>query len=244
MAISCELLTQQRAMSNSPIFSTLHSLALSHRKQLATTSSQHNIPTVHGKVTPSKLKSDPNVKFCRLLGKVTPSKLWLNSNPKVKLCRLLGKVTPCKVWLNQCPKVKLCRLLGKIMPSKLWPKLCPKVKSCRLLGKITPSKLWSKLCPKVKFWRLLGKVMPQSRVRPVKVKLTRLLGRWTRQRGDGAVKCVTPSKEISASDVSSSIKKHHAACNWVGQDCCFCLCEALFLQSLVQLQSHCFLHLL
>ena len=28
------------------------------------------------------------------------------------------------------------------------------------------------------------------------------------------------------------------------QDCCFCLCEALFLQSLVQVQSHCFLHLL
>ena len=34
---------------------------------------------------------------------------------------------------------------------------------------------------------------------------------------NGVVKCVTPSKENSASEVSSSIiKKHHAACNWVG----------------------------
>ena len=43
---------------------------------------------------------------------------------------------------------------------------------------------------------------------------------WKTKRiscSNGVVKCVTPSKENSASEVSSSIiKKHHAACNWVG----------------------------
>lgn len=32
---------------------------------------------------------------------VTPSKLWLNKSPKVQVCRLLGSVTPAKVWLCQ-----------------------------------------------------------------------------------------------------------------------------------------------
>ena len=39
---------------------------------------------------------------------------------KVKVCRLLGKVTPSKLRLKQKPKVKVCKLLGKMTPSKLW----------------------------------------------------------------------------------------------------------------------------
>ena len=82
-----------------------------------------------------------------LLGKVTPSRLWLNISsespsfascsarslhqgfgqnvpPKVKLCKLLGKVTPSRLWSNESfPKVKLCKLLGKVTPSRLWLKI-------------------------------------------------------------------------------------------------------------------------
>ena len=61
-------------------------------------------------------------KCCRLLGKVTPSKLWSKPLPKVKLRRLLGKSTPSKLWLNFSAKVKVCRLLGQMTPSKLWLK--------------------------------------------------------------------------------------------------------------------------
>ena len=195
-----------------------------------------------GKVTCSKLwlKRSPIVKFCRLLGKVTSSKLWSNRSPKVKLCRLLGKVTCSKLWLKWYPKVNFCRLWGKVIPSKLrsnltpnvkfrrlfgkvtsdklWLKIDPNVKFYRLSGKITPSKLWLNLSPKVKFCRLLGKITP-SKLRSnsyPKVKLIRLLGRWKRPTWDAVVKCVTPSKESSASEVSSPFKKHHAACNWVG----------------------------
>ena len=56
----------------------------------------------------------PKVKVCRLLGKVTPSKLWLNfRKPKVNVCRLLGKMTPCKLWLNSRRKVKVCSCLAR-----------------------------------------------------------------------------------------------------------------------------------
>ena len=55
--------------------------------------------------------SDPNVKFCKLWGKVTPSKLWS--------CKMLGKVTFTKLWLNSSPKVKLIRMFP---PPKNTPK--------------------------------------------------------------------------------------------------------------------------
>ena len=42
---------------------------------------------------------------------MTPSKLWLYRGPtKVKVCRLLGKVTPSKLWLKSRAKVKNRRL--------------------------------------------------------------------------------------------------------------------------------------
>ncbi|CAK9069907.1 unnamed protein product [Durusdinium trenchii] len=70
---------------------TLNSRKQSSRKQL-------------GKVMLSKelgSKARPKVKVCRLLGRKTPSKLWLNLWPKVKVCKQVGKVTPDKLWLKE-----------------------------------------------------------------------------------------------------------------------------------------------
>ena len=38
-----------------------------------------------------------NVKVCKLLGSLMPSKLWLKSQPNVKLCRLLSRWMPSKL---------------------------------------------------------------------------------------------------------------------------------------------------
>ena len=125
----------QRTTSNASFFSTWHSLALSHRKQLIPTSLQCNILKVPGKVTLSRLwsKSSPKIKVSRLSGKVTPSRLWLKSCPKDKLRRLLGNVTPSKLWLKWYPKVIYSRLSGKVTRSKLWLNWFPKIKFCRLV---------------------------------------------------------------------------------------------------------------
>ena len=40
----------------------------------------------------------PNVKLWRLLGRFTPSRLWLKLSPNVKLWRLLGRFTPSRLW--------------------------------------------------------------------------------------------------------------------------------------------------
>ena len=54
------------------------------------------------------------VRVCRL-----SFNLCLNACPKVKVCRLLSKVTPSKLWLKSSPKVIVCSLLGKVTPPKL-----------------------------------------------------------------------------------------------------------------------------
>lgn len=83
-----KLSDQQRATRNtqhlpvlifSPHDNWHSSLALSHHKQLTTMPLQRNILKVPGKVTPCKL--------------VTSCKFWLRLLPNVKLCRLFGKVT-------------------------------------------------------------------------------------------------------------------------------------------------------
>lgn len=48
--------------------------------------------------------------------------------PKNKLCKVPGKVTCSRLWLNEQPKVKLRRLSGKIKRSRCSLKLYPRVK--------------------------------------------------------------------------------------------------------------------
>ena len=129
-------------------------------------------------------KTERWLKLSRLLGKDTPSRLWLNSKPNVKVWRLLGRVTCSRLWSKSLPNVKVWRLLGRITRSRLWSKSLPNVKVWRLLGRVTPSRLWLNRYPNVKVWRLLGRVTP-SRLwlnRYPNVKVWRLLGRITPSR--------------------------------------------------------------
>ena len=90
----------------------------------------------------------PNLKLWRLDGKVTRSRLWLESLPRLKLWRLDGKVTRSRLLLNFSPKLKLRRLNGNATDSRLWFKSLPKLKLWRLDGKITCSRLWLKFVPR------------------------------------------------------------------------------------------------
>ena len=90
-----------------------------------------------------RLDHSPTNKLCRLLGRVTPSRLSLKSRPNVKLWRLLGRITSFRLWSKHSPNVKLCRLLGRVTSSRLWLKSRPNDKLWRL-GRVTPFRLWSK----------------------------------------------------------------------------------------------------
>ena len=103
------------------------------------------------------LNSSPKVKVCRLLGRVTSSKLCLKWNPNVKLCNAGGKFTCSKLLLNLYPRLRCLRSPGKSTPSKAWVKQKPKLRAWRLLGSCTRSRLWLKQSPKVKVSRS-GKV--------------------------------------------------------------------------------------
>ena len=50
-------------------------------------------------------KIDLEERHCKVLRKVTCSRLWLKSHPNVKLSRLLGRVKPSILWLS--PNFKL-----------------------------------------------------------------------------------------------------------------------------------------
>ena len=116
---TCPRKTPIKATSNAFFFSTWCSLALSHRKQLTTTSLQRNMLKVPGKVTPSKLWLDlfPNVSSCRLWGNVTPSKLWLHQLPNVKFCRLPGKLTRFQTLVEGITKNQI---LQTVWPSHMF----------------------------------------------------------------------------------------------------------------------------
>ena len=60
-----------------------------------------------------------------VLGKLTPSRVWLKSFPNVKLRRLLDKLklTPSSVWFNASPKAIETILLGRCC--KYWPAIAP-----------------------------------------------------------------------------------------------------------------------
>lgn len=67
-------------------------------------------------------------KLCRVLGKLIPSRLWLNRFPKLSTSSLLGNSTPSRLWLYQKPKVMLRRLSGNFTFCKPWLNSCPNVK--------------------------------------------------------------------------------------------------------------------
>ena len=52
-------------------------------------------------------KTERWLKLSRLLGKDTPSRLWLNPKPNVKVSRLLGRVTRSRLWFKFMAKCQV-----------------------------------------------------------------------------------------------------------------------------------------
>ena len=106
--------------------------------QICQYSSVHEINWNH---TPKMSMDNPRQQIWRK-SPGTPSNSCLEAYPKINLCRLLGKVTSSKFWLNKSPRNNVCRPPGSATPARLWRNLHPKINDCRLLGSVTPAKLW------------------------------------------------------------------------------------------------------
>ena len=191
-SLSCLRCDSSTMSSKQPHISQIHKMQTTHiylnfgPQQLTRMELHEKVRKLLGRTTPSRLwlKCSPKFKLRRSRGSSTPSRLWLKFSLNFKLRRTRGSSTPSRLWLKLLPNVKLWRSRGKTTPSRLWLKLPPNVKLRRSRGSSTPSRLWLKFSLNFKLRRTRGSSTP-SRLwlkLPPNVKLWRSRGKSTPSR--------------------------------------------------------------
>jgi hypothetical protein len=73
------------------------------------------------RITSCWRKTPWHTELSRAVGRVMPSRLWLNPLPNVKVWREFGRFTPSRLRLKRSPNVKVWREFGRFTPSRLLP---------------------------------------------------------------------------------------------------------------------------